>query len=546
LLKRFPQALIRNQLTGQDTSETLFLSPTSLYWLVGDIENIQGSKFGDEFYGNELANSIFANAGDDIVDGGLGDDVLAGGEGNDVLVGGEGSDTVVYGGSKTDFSLRSNNLEGYIIEDGNILNGDEGRDELLQVEALQFDDGYVVLYRNSNHLIFFHDNHTYRVLLTALDRQEANTFATAQGGHLATIDSESEGRAIFDYLSGLQLADTAPVAIDFNGLPFVWLGAELSEPANQGTAMALLSWGQGEAGDSVRANAGNVLYSVVEWDETIPLNEPQGLILLVGDATTGQALIAETGSVSDADGIGEFSYQWLRNGEAIPGANDTSYILTINDVGSLIAVELSYTDGAGFNESLVSEARLSTEASSSAYTDLIEMYVIILGRAPAQGGLDFWSSIINQGKSFEYVASEMWGSAGAREFYPDTMTTEDMVVSVYNNILNRDPMEGGKQFWTEQWQRHGPVDTMLDMIDALTANNSADPLAVADKVLFNAKVDVAGYLATLVKNDDIQLASEVFDFLDAGNSVPAAVDYIDQQMAVIGQATGLDGDNLMA
>ena len=44
--------------------------------------------------GNDLANSLRGNAGDDLLTGGLGNDTLNGGAGNDVLQGGAGNDTV--------------------------------------------------------------------------------------------------------------------------------------------------------------------------------------------------------------------------------------------------------------------------------------------------------------------------------------------------------------------------------------------------------------------------------------------------------------------
>ena len=61
-----------------------------------------------------------------------------------------------------------------------------------------------------------------------------------------------------------------------------------------------------------------------------------------------------TSAISDADGLGAFSYQWLRNGVAVGGATATSYLLGNADVGTQISVQVSYTDGHGSNESLTS------------------------------------------------------------------------------------------------------------------------------------------------------------------------------------------------
>ena len=65
------------------TSDINLTAPTSLRWLMGDIENLKGSAYDDELYGNSLANEIEGGAGTDTLDGGVGADVMWGGAGND-------------------------------------------------------------------------------------------------------------------------------------------------------------------------------------------------------------------------------------------------------------------------------------------------------------------------------------------------------------------------------------------------------------------------------------------------------------------------------
>ena len=69
------------------------------------IENLLGSRDGDELSGDAEANRIqgqmgndviFGDAGDDMLFGDAGDDVLDGGEGRDVLAGGAGNDRFVF------------------------------------------------------------------------------------------------------------------------------------------------------------------------------------------------------------------------------------------------------------------------------------------------------------------------------------------------------------------------------------------------------------------------------------------------------------------
>ncbi|UCH48502.1 MAG: hypothetical protein JSU95_01385, partial [Betaproteobacteria bacterium] len=79
---------------------------------------------------------------------------------------------------------------------------------------------------------------------------------------------------------------------------------------------------------------------------------PAGLVNITGTPAEMQVLSADTGGVSDSDGLGTFSYQWLRNGVNIGGATASTYTLVSADVGADISVQVSYTDGHGTPESV--------------------------------------------------------------------------------------------------------------------------------------------------------------------------------------------------
>ena len=89
--------------------------------------------------------------------------------------------------------------------------------------------------------------------------------------------------------------------------------------------------------------------------------EPSGLVSLSGTASEGETLTAVTSAVADADGLGAFSYQWLRDGSSISGATNSTYALTSDDIGTAVSVRVSYTDGQGTSESLTSSATSSVQ-----------------------------------------------------------------------------------------------------------------------------------------------------------------------------------------
>ncbi len=83
---------------------------------------------------------------------------------------------------------------------------------------------------------------------------------------------------------------------------------------------------------------------------------PTGLPTVSGNATVRQTLTASTTAIADADGLGPFTLQWLRNGSDIVGATGSSYALGDADLGARISVRASYTDARGTAEVLASAA----------------------------------------------------------------------------------------------------------------------------------------------------------------------------------------------
>ncbi len=76
---------------------------------------------------------------------------------------------------------------------------------------------------------------------------------------------------------------------------------------------------------------------------------PGGTLTIDGMATQGQTLSANN-AVTDADGLGAFSYQWSANGQDISGATGPTFTLGAGQVGTGVALTLRYTDGHGTAE----------------------------------------------------------------------------------------------------------------------------------------------------------------------------------------------------
>ena len=90
-------------------------------------------------------------------------------------------------------------------------------------------------------------------------------------------------------------------------------------------------------------------------DDETPNNPPTGQPRITGTARVGQTLTAVTTDIQDADGLGDFAYQWKADGTNIAGAIDSSYTLTNNEVGKRITVTVSFTDGIGTEGTVTSQ-----------------------------------------------------------------------------------------------------------------------------------------------------------------------------------------------
>ena len=90
-------------------------------------------------------------------------------------------------------------------------------------------------------------------------------------------------------------------------------------------------------------------------DDETPNNPPTGQPRITGTARVGQTLTAVTTDIQDADGLGDFAYQWKADGTNIAGAIDSSYTLTNNEVGKRITVTVSFTDGIGTEKTVTSQ-----------------------------------------------------------------------------------------------------------------------------------------------------------------------------------------------
>ncbi len=96
-----------------------------------------------------------------------------------------------------------------------------------------------------------------------------------------------------------------------------------------------------------------------------PTNSPaSGQPTISGTAQVGETLTADTSGISDGNGLANatFSYQWLADDADLSGATSSTYTLVDADAGKAVKVRVTFTDDAGFGETLTSAATAAVAA----------------------------------------------------------------------------------------------------------------------------------------------------------------------------------------
>ena len=120
-------------------------------------------------------------------------------------------------------------------------------------------------------------------------------------------------------------------------------------PADAGAARI-----EDEAGNAAAGFTGEAATNETEASNTAPT----GLPAITGTAEVGEALSASADDIADADGLenATFAWQWLAGGADIEDATGETYTLTPAEVGKTLKVRATFTDDAGTQETLTSEA----------------------------------------------------------------------------------------------------------------------------------------------------------------------------------------------
>jgi Ca2+-binding RTX toxin-like protein len=176
------------------------------------------------------------------------------------------------------------------------------------------------------------------------------------------------------------------------------------------------------------------------------------------NGTAGDDRLIPTGSDNTINGYG--GHDWVdlstqgHRGDTVQLQSDGSVVLTHGGhVETLREVEeVRFVDG-----------RLVFDAADPA-AQVYRIYQAALGRAPDQGGLDFWTVSVGAGSPLKAVASGFLGSSEFQGRFSAAAGPNDdaFVEQLYQNVLHRGSDADGKAFWTGALAAHS-----LDRTDVL-------------------------------------------------------------------------------
>ncbi len=250
---------------------------------------------------------------------------------------------------------------------------------------------------------------------------------------------------------------------------------------------------------------------------------------------------------------------------AVYSGPQTSYTLTLtpanvtledrrageNGTDTLTAIEFLDFDtdlfGAPFDLGTFGGA---ANLSQEAFESFIELYIAYFNRAPDAVGLNFWGTAFANGTTLEEIATLFIDQTETRALYPDTLSNDDFIAAVYDNVLGRLGDADGVSFWRgvldDTASGVGRDQFILEVLRG--ARSDPDPTLgqafvdqqLADRQYLENKTDIGAYYAVVQGLSDVanaQAAMALFDGSD--DSITAAVSAIDGfQQAALDPNTG--------
>ncbi len=161
--------------------------------------------------------------------------------------------------------------------------------------------------------------------------------------------------------------------------------------------------------------------------------------------------------------------------------------------------------------------------------NVTRLYVATFNRAPDAAGLAYW--INDSGLQLEQIAQSFFDQPETQARYPKGTTPRTFIRSVYQNLFNRDPDEGGWDYWTYELKEGHIIRSqfILAVINGALAT-TGDP---NDAAILNNKTRV-GLAFSNAGIEDVSFAKSVMAEVDSSiESVNMALEKIEKYLQAL-------------
>lgn len=250
-------------------------------------------------------------------------------------------------------------------------------------------------------------------------------------------------------------------------------------------------------------------------------------------------------TISAPTGVNEV-YGYTGNNEVVYGDSSANFTVSLNSLSGLSNGVLTVTQGDPVvsnnvntlhaiqtikfaNQTLETDwftkATVLHETNPSEFNTLIDMYIGYFNRAPGGVGISYWASQVVDGQTNSQIANTFATTPEAIATY-GTVTQnssiqelQNFVTSVYENVLNREPLTAGLNYWTDQLKtgKIAPGDFILSIIDTVNAQ-----VGTADKLYLSSKEAVGAHFAITNGLTNVDQASHVMEVFNAAYTAQGA------------------------
>ena len=440
-------------------------------------ETLRGGGGDDHLHGNGGNDRLYGDGGNDLVIGGAGNDLLEGGAGNDTLLGEEGDDRL-YGGAGDDF-----------LGDGrgnNALYGGEGNDTLVGPT-----DGHARVFGEAGNDVFHvggasgefdggdgHDGFHLSfdsastgsfVLTGGAGRDNYKPGSGPSGATVTITDFETGIEGDFLNLTGLVSPTSGNPFMPGGALQFVQRGVDAVLQArvavNGAVSFQDVLVLRGVSKDAVSSynfsyefgSNNGILYQGTGSADLSNGDVHDDILKGYGGADVlygrdgNDRLDGGSGNdrLDGGSGIDTAVFSGARAQYSLPQRLSPDMVVSDRRSGGDGRDQLTGIERLVFADGAIALDTGAADKAGQAY----RIYRAAFDREPDLGGLGFWIARLDQGVTLLEMAAAFVRSDEFTGKYGAAPDNTDIVTRLYRNILDREPEQGGLDFYVSVLDR---------------------------------------------------------------------------------------------